>query len=162
MNIIRIPHTLFQEFSQKFGLGEERHQISDRYSYLFRELNPEIAGFPGAVGIRDAGSKNEPCFIFVLWGLVPRGKEGVFESKPVLTITALAEMTGVWEAGRGCRMKGTCKAEFSFYGMYLRSPSSKLIPLILQRGVELASQAQTEEFWEREQNPEGDFSKPPR
>ena len=161
MNIIRIPHALFQEFSQKFGLGEERNQISDRYSYLLKELNPETAGFPGAIGIRDAGSKNEPCFIFVLWGMVPRG-DSVFEPKPVLTVTARVEEIGVWEIGRGCRMKGTCKAEFSFYGMSFRAPSSKLIPSILQRAVELASQAQTEEFWESEQNPKADFSRPPR
>lgn len=159
MDIIRVPHALFKEFSQKFGTGEEGSINNDRYYYfLFRKLDSETVGFPGAIGLRDDSSKNDPRFIFALWGMIPKIE---FDLKPALIITARAESAGAWAVGKGRRMKETCKAEFDFYGMNLRYPSSKLIPLILQRAVELVSQAQSDEFWENERNPEGNFIRPP-
>jgi hypothetical protein len=160
MDILRVPHALYQEFSQKFGIKEERNIVNDGHYYTARELDPEKVGFTGAIGFRDIGSKEEPHYEFVLWGLVPKEKDESWPPKPVLIITSRLEEGGVWSIGQGHNMREAAKAEFSFYGMTLKAPSSVLIPLILQRAVILASGAKAEHFWEKEIHPDWNFTKP--
>ena len=162
MNITEVPQVLFQEFSQKLGQGEEKKIRTDGFNYLLRELNPEAAGFPGAIGFREDTSPNGPFFTFVLWGILPRGKDDIFEPKPVLKIVAGPEDAGEWAYGSGCRIKEICKADFSFYGINFKNPSTQLILSIIQRASELVSEVQAAEHWQEDRNPKGVYTRPPR
>ena len=130
------------------------------YSYLFKELDLNAAGFPGAIGFRKESSSES--FSFVLWASVPQGKNDIMEPQPILTVTARAESAGVWAYGSGQRMIETCRAEFPLSGITLGRPAPRLIPSILERASELADTVQFEEFWEKERNPQLSYDKPPR
>lgn len=175
MNILEVPKVLFQEFSQKLGMGDEWKQRTDDGVFLLKRVikvyDPEekaqkAKGYTMVIapmiGFRDDSDSEGPHHIFALWGLVPVVFDKVFDPKPALKIIARAENAGVWAAGRGNYMKEACKAEFSFYGMTLDAPSSRLIPVILQRAVELAYEAKTERYWEKDHHPERKFTEPSR
>jgi len=164
MNVLEIPQVLFQEFSQKLGQGEEKKVDTDGLNYSVRELNPEAVGFSGAIGFceDEDASLNGHSFTFALWEIVPRGEDDIVEPKPVLKITAGPESAGTWMHGMGSRIKEMCRADFSSYSINLRSLSSRLIPIILQRASEMAFVARYKEFWEKDYHPERDYTKSPK
>ena len=163
MNIVEVPKVLFNEFSKKLGKGKEKEVLTDGLftGWVIKELNPEIAGFEGVIGLDEYSTEHGLQLTFALWDKDPRGKDTEFEPKPIFKIIAGPGKTGEWAGGGGYKIRETGMFYSDDYrGIDLRNPSLQLIPSILQRASELALKAQYEEFWEVERNPKQAYTKP--
>jgi len=162
MNIKKIPEVLFHEFSQKLGQGDSGILTNHGITYSVQKLNPAIvaAGFPGAIGFRE--DKYTDSTYFVLWPVLPSASDigTVFEIDPVITIWVGPKNTGSWCYGSGNRMEEMALLNTTSSSINLKNPAMLLIPLILQRASKLAFEAQYEEFWEKDRDPEGKYTHP--
>lgn len=151
--VTEVPAVLLQEFSQELGQGKEREIGIQGHMYRLQELDPEKAGFSGAVGFREEHGYAE----FVLWPRVPKERDSL-SARPVITVTAGAYEVGEWAYGFGRKMRETAHVTFPYDGLSLEYPSMKLIPKVLQRAAELVSASRRETYWEKDRDPERDYT----
>ncbi len=167
MKVFEVPQVLFQEFSRKLGYKyrDERKLIYTYSGYNeeweLKELDPEITGFEGAIGLRQAGERA----FFALWDRIPSGKRTIFEPEAVLTILAGPERSGRWGYGNGCYMIETAKAKLrsslGSHEFWLESPAMKVISQILLRAAELTVNSERAQYWESDRYPKGDYTRSP-
>ena len=148
MEIKEIPKILFNEFSQRFGVREEK-KVSE---FLIRELD-----IGGAVGFHQEMSSDKTFFI--LW---PYLKEGDLYSGYLLQIAAGPKSKGVWAYGRGQLMQESLTADFPINGVDLNAPIVFILTMILARATALIQSPilPKEEFWEVQRYPDSDYKKP--
>ncbi len=161
MKVIEVSQVLFQEFSQKLGYKyrDERKLIYIHSGYSeeweLKELDPEITGFEGAIGFRQAGE----YALFALWDRIPSGERTI---EAILIISAGPERSGKWGYGRGCYMCETAKAKlglsFGSHEFWLESPAVKVISKILLRAAELTVNSERVQYWEIERHPKGNYT----
>ena len=154
-HITVMPRTLYDEFASKFGRGEER-EVTTAWlgrTYLIKELDPEQVGFAGAIGYADL----DDFYYFALWWKAPRG-DG-FDPEPVFIIEAGAFQAGSWGAGMGHRMRETAKIYFR-RDLSLEGVSLRLAAPILVRAHELTLASERPEFYEKDREPQGNYTRP--
>lgn len=164
MRISEIPRRIFEELSRSLGIEDEYRIHSEGNTYhRVRKIDPTHpwVGFPGVVGLQDL--HGYPTF--VLWPYPPKGEDSVFEATPILSLTGGPQDTGTWAYGSGQKMKDETLIEVRgvYYSrMSAAHPAVRLIAAILIRASQLARDPAcvTEQFWESEKNPEGDYTEP--
>ncbi|MEK7212173.1 MAG: hypothetical protein AAB686_00665 [Patescibacteria group bacterium] len=159
MRLLEIPERLYAEFSDMFCRPEERRMISSvNTAFQGRELNQELTGFRGAIGIRTGRDGNGKLYYaeFALWGKGPPDKSNGWEPQPVLRVVSGFRSTGVWAAGRGEHTSEY--AEVKLECPDARHPVIVLAAEMLKRSQELAAGSTEEKFWQVEKNPGGDFT----